>query len=59
MDFPASASSVKSIVTSTAEESAMQFAGCVGGAGFAILIAVAVSWAIIIIEDFIMPWIWT
>jgi hypothetical protein len=59
MDFPASASSVKPIVTSTAEESVMRFAGCVGGTGFAIQIAVAVSWTIIIIEDFIIPCIWT
>ena len=48
MDFPTSASSVKPIVTSIAEETIMQFAGRVQSAGLTILIAVAVSWTILI-----------
>jgi hypothetical protein len=48
VDFPASASSVKPIITSIAVETIMQFAGCDGNAGLAMLIAVAVSWTILI-----------
>jgi hypothetical protein len=47
MGFPASASSVKPIITSTTEETIMQFAGCVGHVGLAIFITVAVWWTII------------